>query len=146
MYLTLSVAARGRRKRAGPRAGPYSLLDDLRDDPRADGSPTLPDREPQPLVHGDWLDQLDRHRHVVARHHQLRALGKLRPSGHVGGSEVELGPVPGEERGVAASLLLLEAVDLRLELRVRGDGARLAQHLAALDVLALGPTQQATDV
>src|SRR5439155_16893039 len=46
----------------------------------------------------------------------------------------------------AATLLLLQAVHLGLELRVRSDRARLAQHLPALDLLALGATQQAADV
>src|SRR6202008_999358 len=41
---------------------------------------------------------------------------------------------------------LLEAVDLGLELGVRRDRAGLAEHLSALDLLALGATQQAADV
>ena len=44
------------------------------------------------------------------------------------------------------ALLLLQDVDLGLELGVRGDGARLAQHLAALDVLTLGTAQQTAGV
>jgi hypothetical protein len=66
--------------------------------------------------------------------------------GHVRRPEVELGPVSGEERGMASALLLLEAVHLGVELRVRRDRPRLAQHLPALDVLALGPAQQTPDV
>src|SRR3989454_600615 len=69
-----------------------------------------------------------------------------RRPGHVGGPEIELGPVSGEEGGMTAALLLLETVDLGLELRVRGDRAGLAQHLAALDVLPLRPPKQAADV
>src|SRR4029079_13839596 len=83
-----------------------SLLDDLGDDSRADGAATLSDGEPQTLVHGDRLDQLDRHLDVVARHHHLRPLGEVGDPGHVGGAEVELRPVAGEERGVTATLLL----------------------------------------
>src|SRR5918911_1843281 len=123
-----------------------SLLSDLGDHPRAHRAPALADGEAQPLIHGDRLDQLDRHLHVVARHDHLGALREVRDAGHVGRAEVELRPVAVEERRVAPALLLLQAVDLGLELRVRGDRPRVAQHLAALDVLALEPAQQAADV
>src|SRR3954449_10083076 len=123
-----------------------SLLDDLGDDSRADGAATLADGEPQTLVHGDRLDQLDRHLDVVARHHHLRPLGEVGDPGHVGGPEVELWPVAGEERGVTTTLLLLQAVDLGFELGVRRDRAGLAENLAALDLLALGPAQEGADV
>src|SRR5919199_3009871 len=123
-----------------------SLLDDLGDHPRANRAPALADREAQSLVHGDRLDQLDRHLDVVARHHHLGALREVRDPGHVRRAEVELGPVAVEERRVAAALLLLQAVDLGLELGVRRDRARLAEHLATLDVLALRAAEQAADV
>src|SRR5256714_9317315 len=123
-----------------------ALLDDLGDHPRADGAPALADREAETLVHGDRLDQLDRHLNVVARHDHLGALGEVRHPGHIGRPEVELRPIPVEERGVAATLLLLQAVDLGLELGVRRDRARLAQHLAALDLLALGAAEEAAHV
>src|SRR5947207_12927012 len=125
---------------------PGSLLDDLGHDPRADGSPTLADREPKALVHGDRLDQLDGHLDIVAGHHHLGPLGEVGDAGDVGGPEVELRAVAREERRVAAALLLGEAVHLGLELRVRGDRARLAEHLTALDVLALRPAPEAADV
>src|SRR6185436_7913313 len=60
--------------------------------------------------------------------------------------EVELRPVAVEERGVTATLLLLQAVDLRLELGVRGDRARLAEDLPALDLLTADASQEAADV
>src|SRR5205823_5839381 len=58
----------------------------------------------------------------------------------------ELRPVPLEERSVATTLLFLEDVDLAHEVLVRRDAARLRQNLSALDVLALGPTEQRPDV
>ena len=93
---------------------------------------------------GTMSDDVDRH--VVARHHHLGALRQLDDAGHVGGAEVELRPVVGEERGVTAALLLGEDVGLGLELGVRLDRTRLAEHLAALYVLALRAAQQAADV
>ena len=128
----------------GRARGCYSMISD--DHARADRAPALPDGEPQALVHGDRLDQLDLHLDVVAGHDHLDALGQLGHAGDVGGAEVELRPVAREERSVTAALLLLQDVDLGLELGVRRDRAGLAQHLAALDLLALGPAQQAADV
>src|SRR5207244_3152191 len=49
----------------------HGLLRDLRDDARPHRPPALPDRKPQLLLHRHRLDQLDRHRHVVAGHHHL---------------------------------------------------------------------------
>src|SRR5919108_324443 len=53
------------------------LLDDVRDDPRADGATALADRESQALVHGDRSDELDLHLDVVSRHHHLGGLGEV---------------------------------------------------------------------
>ena len=49
----------------------------------------------------------------------------------VGGAEEELGLVVGEEGGVAAALLLVEAVDLAFKLLVGRDAARFARNLPA---------------
>src|SRR3546814_8872135 len=51
-------------------------------------------------------DQLDRHGHVVARHHHLRAFRQRHHARHVRRAEVELRAVVGEERRVTAALLL----------------------------------------
>src|SRR3954447_10184503 len=122
------------------------LLDDLGHDARADRAAALADREAQALVHGDRLDELDLHLDVVTGHDHLDALGQLGDARHVGRAEVELRAVAREERRVAAALLLLQHVHLGLELRVRRDRLGLAQHLAALDVLALRAAQEAADV
>src|SRR5262245_10405852 len=65
---------------------------------------------------------------------------------HARGAEVELRTIVGEERGVTTALFLGEDVGFSLELGVRLDRTRLAQHLATLDVLALGAAEQRTDV
>src|ERR1039457_2066000 len=94
---------------SGPRAGrSVALLDDLGHDIGADRAAALANREPQTRVHRDRLDQLDLHLDVVSRHHHLDTLGQVRHAGDVGGAEIELGPVPGEERRVTPTLLLLE--------------------------------------
>src|SRR4051812_10100009 len=123
-----------------------ALLLDTGHHPGANGAATLADGEPQAVVHGDRLDQLDRHLDVVTRHDHLRALGQVGDAGHVRRAEVELRAVAVEERGVTATLLLLQAVHLRGELGVRRDRARLAENLPALDLLTLGTAQEASDV
>src|SRR5688572_11495235 len=128
-------------EKAGP-TGPPLLLDYVADDPGTDGATALPDREAKALVHGDRLDQLDLHLGVPTGRHELAALGQVDHARDVGGAEVELRAVTGHERRVTAALFLLQAVDLRLELGVRGDRAGLAQHLASLDLLALGTAEQ----
>src|SRR6478672_8957468 len=122
------------------------LLDDFGDDARAHGAAALADGEAEALIHGDRLDQLDLHVRVVARHDHLLALRELHRAGHVRRAEVELRAVVVEERRVAAALVLRQHVDLGLEERVRGDGARLREHLAALDVLALYAAQERAGV
>src|SRR3546814_1448962 len=61
-----------RRPGIGPVLYTLSLLLDAGDDAGADGAAALADGEAQALVHRDRRDQLDRHGHVVARHHHLR--------------------------------------------------------------------------
>src|SRR3954465_3788084 len=121
-------------------------LGDLGDATRAHGPAALTDREAEAVLHGDRLDELDRHLGVVARHDHLGALGQRDDAGDVRGPEVELRTVVLEERRVPATLLLGEDVDLALELRVRSRGARLDDDLATLDVLALHTTKQQADV
>src|SRR5690606_20719499 len=82
------------------------LLRDLADNPRTDGAAAFADREAQALVHRDRRDQLDADRDVVARHDHLGALGEDHFAGHVGGAEVELRAIVGEERRVAAAFVL----------------------------------------
>src|SRR4051812_26992587 len=122
------------------------LLGDLRDPSGADGAATLADRELQTVLHGDRLDELDRHLGVVARHDHLGALGEGHDAGHVGGPEVELRTVVVEERRVPATLVLGQDVDRRVEVRVRRRRAGLDHDHPALDVLALRAAEEQSDV
>src|SRR5215210_6646308 len=85
---------------------PWALIDDLGDDARTHGAAAFADGEPETLIHGDRLDQLDLHVRVVARHDHLLALRELDRAGHIRRPEVELRPVTVEERRVAATLVL----------------------------------------
>src|SRR5512139_946065 len=122
------------------------LLRDASDNPCADGTAAFANCEAQTLVHGDRSDQLHAQRNVVARHHHLRAFRQLNFARHVGRAEIELRTVVREERRVTAALVLRQDVNFRLEVGVRRDRARLAEHLATLDVVAANATKQRTDV
>src|SRR6476661_4227467 len=123
-----------------------ALLDDRDDGAGADGPATLADGEALADLEGDRGDELDAHLDVVAGHDHLGPLGQADGAGDVGRAEVELGPVAVVERGMAAALLLRQDVDLRGELRVGLDAARLGEDLAALDLLALDAPDEAADV
>src|SRR5512144_2267462 len=118
------------------------LLLDLRDDARADGPPTFPNREPQPLFHRDRRDQLDRHLRVVPRHHHLHPRRQLHIPRHLRRPEVKLRPVPLEKRRVPPALFLRQHVHLGVERRVRRDAPRLRQAHPPLHFRLLHPPQQ----
>src|SRR5436190_13544040 len=78
----------------------HGLLRDLRDDARPHRPPALPDREPQLLLHRHRLDQLDRHRHVVAGHHHLHPPPPRVHPRHPRPPHAQLPPSPVEKRRV----------------------------------------------
>ena len=89
------------------------------------------------MVHGDRGDQLDVQLGVVARHDHFHAFAQADDAGHVGGAEVELRTIVGEERGVTTALFLRQDIGFSHELGVRRDRARLAENLAAFDVFTI---------
>src|SRR5262245_57268040 len=123
-----------------------SLFDDLGDDAGAHGLAALADGKAQPLLHRNGRNQPHRHLHVVPRHHHLGALRQLAAARHIGRPEVELRPVSRKKRRMPAALFLREHVHLALELGVRGDRGGLGEHLPAFHLLALGASQEDTDV
>ena len=68
---------------------------------------------------------------IVARHDHLDVLGQLDGAGDIGRPKEELGLVVGEEGGVAAALIFVQRIHLRLKLLEGLHGARLAEHLQA---------------
>src|ERR1700694_1822337 len=122
------------------------LFLDAGDSAGTDCATAFADRQAHPVLDRDRGDQLDAHLDVVPGHAHLHAVRKADGTRDVGGPDVELRTVPVEERRMASTLVLAEHVHLGLELRVRGDGARLGEHLAALHVLALDAAEQAADV
>src|SRR5690606_15190627 len=121
-------------------------LNDLGDEPSADRTATLTDRELEVLLHRDRLDQLHGHRGVVTRHDHLGALRQRDDTGDVRGPEVELRTVVLEERRVPPTLLLGEDVDGRLELGVRRGRTELDANYLPLSVLVLYTTHKQTYV
>src|SRR5699024_6751398 len=122
------------------------LLDDARHRASADRAATLTDREAEAILHGDRLDQLDRHVGGVTRHDHLGALGQRDDARDVRGTEVELRAVVRVERVVTAALFLREDVGRALEVRVRRHRTGLHDDLAALDVLTLQTAKQEATV
>src|SRR3546814_13266390 len=68
----------------------------------------------------------------------FRSFGQDDFAGDVGGAEIELRTIVGEERRVTTALVLRQDVDFRGELGVRGDRAGLGQNLATLDFFKTG--------
>src|SRR5919201_4820354 len=123
-----------------------SLFDDLRHHARADGTAALADGEAEAVLAGDGSDERDLEIRVVPWDDHLLALGQGHFAGDIGGPDVELRLVPGEEGRVAAALLLGEHVRLGHERLVRLHRGRLREDLAALDVVAFDPAQEHADV
>src|SRR3990170_8306005 len=118
------------------------LLHDPRDDAGADRAAALPDGEPQLLLQRHRRDQRHLQVHAVSRHHHLHPRRPRDVPRPVRRPQVELRPVPREERRVPPPLFLRQHVHLRPELQVRVDRPRLRQHHPPLDLFLLHPPQQ----
>ena len=82
------------------------------------------------------------HHDVIARHAHLGAFRQGDDAGHVGGTEVELRTIVGEEGSVTAAFVLGQDVDLSLKDVVGVHSAGLSQNLATLDLGTINTTQQ----
>src|SRR2546428_600114 len=123
-----------------------SLLLDFGGDPGAHRAAALADREAEPFLHRDRRDQLDRHLGVVARHPPPPSRRQLDRPRYVRRAEVELRPVPLEERRMAAALFLGQHIHFGVERRMRRDAPRLCEHHPPLDLVLFHPAQQQADV
>ena len=94
------------------RWGRQSVVVNGDDDAGTHGTATLTDSETQTVLDGDGGDQLHVHVDVIAGHAHLGALGQGDDAGNVGGTEVELGTIVVEERGMTAAFFLLQDVTL----------------------------------
>ena len=102
--------------------------------------------KPKSFFHRDGVDQLDAHLNVIARHAHFHSLGKRDDTRNVGGSEIELRTIVGQERSVTSALFLLQNVNLTLDLVVRCNGTGLRQNLPSLDLRSLNTAEKRTDV
>ena len=71
--------------------------------------------------------------------------GQFRCTGNIGGPDVELRFVAGEERGMAAAFFFAQDVNLAFGIGVRFDGTGSGKNLTALDIFTLNTSQQNTD-
>mmetsp|Transcript_7619 Transcript_7619/g.11430 ORF Transcript_7619/g.11430 Transcript_7619/m.11430 type:complete len:201 (+) Transcript_7619:36-638(+) len=124
----------------------FSLFKDLGNDASPNRPSTLPDREPQPFLNGNGVNERNVQRGVVPGHDHLRALRQLYRARDVGRPHEELRPVVREERRVPPTLVLRQDVDLGLEGLVALHRARFVQHLAPPNVVPFQPSQKGPDV
>ena len=122
------------------------LLDDLVHRSGSNRAAAFADSEALLGFHGDRSDQLDGDGSVESGHNHVSAFGQRDDAGHVGGPEVELGPIVGHEGRMTAAFFLGEDVDGGGELGMRGDGTGLREDLSALDFFLLGTAEEAADV
>ena len=83
-----------------------NLLDNRGNNAGSNGSAAFTDSKAQTFFDGDGGNQLDGHLDVVSGHNHFNPFRKLNHSGYVCGSEVELGTIAVEERGMAAAFFL----------------------------------------
>src|SRR6185436_17622512 len=76
------------------------------------------------------------------RHYHLHPRIERHHSRHIRRPEIELRPIPIEERRMPPPLFLRQHIDFRLELRMRRDALRLRQHHPPLHLFLLRPPQQ----
>jgi len=87
-------------------------------DAGADGAATFADREAQAGFHCDWRDQLNVKFEVVAWHHHFCPRWQNNCAGHIGGPEVELWAVVGEEWRMTATFFFGQNIGFGFKLRV----------------------------
>ena len=122
------------------------LLENLGNNARTNGSAAFTDSEAETLLAGDRSDELNGEGDVVARTAHINAFRKLDNTGNVGGSEVELRSVTGNEGFLASAFFFGQNVYLTLELGVRMNRSGLAQNLSTLDLVLGNAAEQAADV
>ena len=122
------------------------LVEQIGDRAGTDGTSTFTDSETQTLVQSHRVDELDSDFHVVARHHDLNASGEFDLARDIEGTDEELRTVVVLERRVTATLVFLQDIDSSLEVLVRGDGVRVSDHLATLDLFLVHTAEKQTDV
>src|SRR5262245_52579833 len=89
------------------------LFEYFGNDTSTDGEATFTDGELRALLECDRHDELHRQVHIVARHHHLHTFRQGNVPRHIHRPDVELRPVPTEERLVPPTFLFFENVDFR---------------------------------
>src|SRR5690606_37886402 len=124
----------------------HTLLGYLGHDTSTNGTTTLTNREPQPLLHRNRLDQLNTQLNIIPRHHHLHPTRQRHNTRHIRRPKIKLRTIPREERTMPPALLLLQDVHRPIEPRMRHDRTRLRQHLTTLSIITTNTTQQHTNV
>ncbi len=85
---------------------PSPLFYDLGAYPGTYGLAAFPDGKAELFFQGDGGDKFDGNGDIVSGHNHLNAFGELGDTGYVSGSDIELGTIAGEERGMPSTLFL----------------------------------------
>src|SRR5690625_2489737 len=118
------------------------LLDDFGDQSGTNRAATLTNRELQPLLHRNRLNQLHGHLSVITGHHHLSTLSQRHRASHISRPEIKLRTIVIEKRRVPATLILTEHIHLSLKPRMRRNRPRPSQHLTTLNLILLRTAQQ----
>ena len=121
------------RTTAPVRSARPKLLNNLGYDAGTNRFSTFADSKTYAFIDRNRLLKLDNQANVVARHAHFR-FGKVCCSCNVRCAEVKLWSITREERGMAPTLFLTQAINFRIEFLVRGDRVWLGQNLTTLDV------------
>ena len=101
----------------------------------------FPDGEAEFLLQGDGGDEFHVEGYIIPGHDHLYPFGEFGETGHISGSEIELGTIAREEGGMTSALLLGEDVDLSLEFCMRSDGTWFCQDLSSLYLVFFGAAE-----
>ena len=104
------------------------------------------DSEAEAFLDSDRSDELNIDLNVISGHAHFYTLVKSDGTGNVGGAEIELGTIVGEEGSVTSALFLGQNVNLAAEFGVGMNGIGFGKNLAALDLVALYAAEKSTDV
>mmetsp|Transcript_12172 Transcript_12172/g.26580 ORF Transcript_12172/g.26580 Transcript_12172/m.26580 type:complete len:298 (+) Transcript_12172:147-1040(+) len=120
---------------------PSNLSIALGDDARSNGQASLTKRESKTLLEGHGLVHVQRDGEGIAGHGHLDVLRQMHLNSHSSSSDESLRAVIGEERLLAATLFLLEDVDVGIEIVVGLHRSRHTDDLSSGDVTLLDTLQ-----
>ena len=113
---------------------------------RTYGATAFADSETKTYAASYRVDELNGNRYMVARHYHLGSFGESNLTGHVEGTNIELGTVFVVERSVTTTFFFLQDIHLSFEFRVRSYLTRVADYHTTFDFVLVDTTEEETYV